>query len=157
MNNEFDQILQIRTQKENKQRLIVQKLEREIESKQPLLDTLNKSMALFNSQKDNIENALFEQISGQEMKAENLADYKNNVGQIGQFDTEITAQYQKIMDQVKESENKLAQARIDLAAAEKDVEKIGMLADSEKQSFAKTQSKKEEAQADEEANESWNR
>lgn len=157
MNNEFNQLLQIRTQKENKQRQIVQDLEHEIKAKQPLLDTLNKSMELFNSQKENIETALFEQISGQEMKPENLSDYQNNVKQIDQFDTDITAQYQKIVDQVKVSEENLAQARLDLAAAEKDVEKIGMLVESEQQSFVKAQGKKEEDQADEDANESWNR
>jgi hypothetical protein len=157
MNNEFNQLLQIRIQKESKQRQIVQDLEREIKSKQPLLDTLNKSMALFNSQKDNIENALFEQISGQEMKPENLSDYQDNVKQIGQFDTDIAAQYQKIMDQVNVSEEKLTQARQNLAEAEKDVEKTKILVDSEQQSAAKAQGKKEEAQADEEANESWNR
>ena len=157
MSTEFNELLKIRNQKENRQRKIVQDLEREIEEKKPMLQTLEQSIALFKNQKAMIEKVFFDQISGQEMKPESLSEYQNKVKQISQFDKDLNIQYQSIVADIQKTESLLGQARQDLISAKHDVEKIGMLVKSEQVTASRNQTRAEEALADEQANEAWNR
>lgn len=157
MSTEFTELLQIRNQKETKQRQVVQSLEREITLKKPMLKTLEESMALFKGQKETIENAFFDQISGEEMKPESLSEYQDKIKMITQFDEDLDKQYQEIIDDIQSKEEQLLQARQDLKRAENDVEKISMLVDDEKQTMARDKAIAEDMESEEQASEAWGR
>ena len=157
MSTEFTELLQIRNQKETKLRKVVQDLEKEITIKKPMLKTLEESMVLFDVQKEKIESVFFDQISGQAMNADSLSEYQGKVKMIDKFDTDLKAQYKTIVGNIQSKEEELAQARQDLVTAEKDVEKIGMLADEEKQTIRKNKVAAEDLEAEEQASDAWGR
>lgn len=157
MSTEFNKLLQIRNQKESRQRKIVQDLAVDLDTKKTMLTTLEQSMALFNTQKVMIEKVFFEQISGQEMKPDNLSDYQEKVRQISQFDTDLKIQHRAIVSEIQALDAGLTQALQDLTTAERDVEKIGMVVESEQQAAIKSKAAAEDLEADEQAAEAWNR
>jgi hypothetical protein len=157
MSTEYNQLLQIRKEKENQQRVLVQQLTQEIEEKKPMLAVLEKSMTLFKQQKTTMESVFFDQIKGQQVKPDSLSEYQDKVKQITRFDSDLDAKYQMIVDDIESAKSRLAQAHQDLEAAKNNVEKIGVLVDEQQMVINKERIRKEDSQSDELATESWNR
>jgi hypothetical protein len=157
MNNEYNQLIQIRQQKEQQQRILVQQVIQEIAEKKSKLGVLEQSMELFKQQKSTLEKVFFSQIEGQQIKPESLAEYQEKVRQVNQFEIDLNAQRQAVIEDISTTEAYLAEQKQELITATNDVEKIGILVEEQQKVTNEQQRRNEEAQSDEQATEMWNR
>lgn len=155
MSTELNQLLQIRNQKENKQRQIVQHTELEIVKRKKIQQSSKQSLEVFKSQKGLLENSLFNQINNQQISPDALSEYQHKINLLDQFGKNLKTQQQAIVTEIQNLEASLNQTRQKMVIAIKSAEKIRILVESEQLTMAKKQARAEDLKADDQASEAW--
>ena len=155
MSDEIKQLHQIRRQKEENRRSQVRQCETDKSQLQQQLSQHEQALSAYKIEKIQKKNSLFQEILGQPLRPAELSEYQEKLEQVDAVEKQMIIRCQEATNNIRQSEQRLNEARDALVIAERETEKIKMLLEEQQKKIALENAEREENEQEEMINDTW--